>query len=138
MLRWRGSSRFAGSGVRFPGVLGFDEGFQVVQACGPETAVLVDPGINRAQRLGIQLVDTVAALALLTDQMRAAQQAQVLGDSWTGDGKGAGDLPGGLPAATEKIEDGTASGIGECLKGGLGDFSRRNTRLRTSGLCGSA
>ncbi len=106
--------------MRFPGVLGFDKGFQVRQTGAPEAAVLVDPGINGAQGFGIELVDAVPALALLADQMRAAQQAQVLGDSGTGDRKGAGDLPGGLAATAEKIEDGAANGIGEGLEGGLG------------------
>ena len=83
-------------------------------------AVLLDPGVDRAKRFGIELVDTVAAFAVLADQMRAAEQAQVLGNGRTGDWKSLGDLSGGLAAAAEQVEDGAAGGIGEGLEGGLG------------------
>jgi hypothetical protein len=43
---------FAG-GLCLPGVLGFDEGFQVVETGGPEGAVLLDPGVDGAKRFGI-------------------------------------------------------------------------------------
>src|SRR5580704_12615717 len=69
--------RFAGSGLRLAGVLGFDVGFQAVEVRGPEGAVLLDPGIDRAQRLRIELVDAVTSFAMLANQMCAAQQAEM-------------------------------------------------------------
>ena len=106
--------------LRLPRMLGFDKCFQVVQAGCPEDAVLLDPGVDGAERFGIELVNAVTAFAMLADQMRAAQQAQVLGDGGTGDGEGFGDLSGGLAAAAEEIEDGAAGGIGEGLESGFG------------------
>ena len=119
---------FHGLGLReacgLAGVLGFDKGFQVGQAGAPEDAVLLDPGVDGAERFGIQLVDAVAAFAMFADQVGAAQQAQVLGDGGTGDREGFGDLSGGLAAAAEEIEDGAAGGIGEGLEGGFGRWAR--------------
>jgi hypothetical protein len=40
----------------------------------------------------------MAAFAMFMDQMSAAEQAQVFGDSGTGNGKGSGDVSGGLAA----------------------------------------
>jgi hypothetical protein len=101
-------------------VLGFNKTFQAGEACAPEDTVLLDPGIDGAQRLRIQPVDTVAAFAVLADQVGAAQEAKVLGNGWTGDGKGLRDLSGGLSAAAEKIENSAAGRIGESLKSGFG------------------
>jgi hypothetical protein len=70
---------FAGS-LRFPGVLGFDKGLQVGQAGAPEAAVLLNPGVDGAERFGIELINAVAAFAMFADQVSAAQKAQVLGD----------------------------------------------------------
>src|SRR5450631_4021176 len=77
-------------------MFGFDKGFQIVQAGRPEDAVLFDPGINRAERLRIELVNSTAAFAVFADQVGAAQQAQVLGDCGTRDGERFGDLSGWL------------------------------------------
>jgi hypothetical protein len=109
---------FAG-GLRLPRVLGFDEGFQVGEAGAPEAAVLLDPGIDGAERFGAELVHTVTTFAVLADQMCAAEQAQMLGDCWAGDRERFGDLSGGLAAAAEEIEDGPAGRIGEGLEGCL-------------------
>ena len=73
--------RFTRGGLCFPLVLGFNKGFQVIQACGPKHAILLDPGIDRAQRLRIKLIDAVAAFAMLAHQMCPAQQAKMFGDS---------------------------------------------------------
>src|ERR1017187_10199074 len=86
-------SRFGFAGrSRFPRMFGFDKSFQIVQAGRPEDAVLLDPGINRAERLRIELVNSTAAFAVFADQVCAAQQAQVLGDCGTRDGERFGDL----------------------------------------------
>ena len=101
-------------------MLGFHKSFQIGKAGAPEDAVLLDPGIDCAQGIGIELVDAVAAFAVLADQVGAAQETKVLGNGWTGDGKGLRDLSGGLSAAAEKIENGAAGRIGESLKSGFG------------------
>ena len=72
--------------------------FQVGEIHAPEGAVLVEPGVYGAERFGIELVDAVAAFAVFPDEVGAAQQAQVLGDGWTGDREGSGDFSGGLAA----------------------------------------
>ena len=41
-------------------------------------AVLVEPGINRAQWFRIELVDPVPAFAVFLDQVGAPQEAEVL------------------------------------------------------------
>jgi len=124
---WRESRfRFARD-LRLARVFGFDERFQIVEAGRPEDAVLLDPGIDGAKRLRIQLINPIAAFAVFADQMGAAEKSQVLGDGRAGDGKGFGDLSSGLAAATEKIEDGATGGVGEGLEGGFGPLG--------SGIC---
>jgi hypothetical protein len=44
----------------------------------PEVAVLVEPGVDSAQRLGIELVNAVAAFAVFVHEMRAAEEAEML------------------------------------------------------------
>jgi hypothetical protein len=68
---------FAGSGFRLPRVLGFHEGFQVIQASGPEDSVLLDPGVNGAQWLRIELIDAVATFSVLANQVGATQEAKM-------------------------------------------------------------
>ena len=114
---------FAG-GLRLPGVLGFHEGFQVGQAVHPEGAVLLDPGVDGAERFGIEVIDTVAAFAMFANQVGPAQEAQMLGDGRARDGESVGDLAGRLTAAAEEIEDGAARGIGQGLESDFG-ASRR-------------
>jgi hypothetical protein len=111
--------RFAG-GLRLPGVFGFDESFQIVEAGGPENPVLPDPGIDGTQRFRVEFVNTVATFAMFADQVGAAQQAQVFGNGWAGNREGFGDLSGGLAAAAQEIEDGAAGGVGERMEGGFG------------------
>jgi hypothetical protein len=96
----------------FPVVLGFHKRFQAVEIGDPEDPVLLDPGIDGAERFGIEFIDAIAAFAMFADEMSAAEKAQVLGDGGSGYGKGFGDLSGGLAAAAEEIEDGAAGRIG--------------------------
>ena len=106
-------------------MFGFDELFQAGEIDVPEVAVLVEPVIYGAERFGIELVDAVAALAVLAHEVRAAQQAQVFGNRRTGDGKGAGDFSGRLAAPPQKVEDGTPSGIGQSLERSFGGICNR-------------
>jgi hypothetical protein len=106
-------------------VLGFNEKLQVAQTVGPENAVLLDPRVDGAQGFGIQLVDAVAAFAVFANEVGAAQQAEMFRNRWTGDGKSAGDLPRGLAAAAEQIQNGASCRVGESLEGGLVGPGRR-------------
>ncbi len=63
------------------------------------------------------MVKTVASLAALFDQVRAAEQAQVLGNSGPGNGKCLGDFTGRLASLPEEVEDGATSGIGQSAEG---------------------
>ena len=108
-------------------MLRFDECFKAVKASRPENTVLINPGVDRAQRFGIELVDAVSTFAMLADEVSPAQQAEMLGNRRTRDRESAGDLSGGLGTATEKIQNGAAGGIGEGLEGGLADLG--------SGIC---
>jgi hypothetical protein len=94
-----------------PVVLGFHERFQAVEICCPKDAVLLDPGVDGAERLRVEFVDPIAAFAVFADKMGAAEKAQVLGDGGTGYGKGFRNLPGGLAAAAKEIQDRAAGGI---------------------------
>ena len=109
----------------FPGVVGFDESLQISKAGLPEGAVLVQPGINGLERLGIELIDPVAPLPALLHQMSAAQQAQVLGNGRAGHGEGLGDAAGGLTALAQQVENSAPRGIGEGAKNGFGGICNR-------------
>jgi len=105
----------------FFGVLGFDERFEIGEVHLPEAAILLEPGVDGAKRLGIELVDAVTAFAMLAYEVSTAKQAKVLRDGRARDGKNAGDAAGWLATLAEKVEDSSARGIGERLEG---DFCR--------------
>ena len=113
---FQNSFGFAGRGLSFAGVFGFDERFQVVETRCPEHAVLLDPGVDGAQRLWIQLINPVTPLPMFSDQVRAAKQAQVFRDGRPRDGERAGDLTGRLASPAQEIEDGAPGGIGQSLE----------------------
>jgi len=75
--------------------------------------------VDRAKRLGIELVIAVAADVVLANQAGAAEEAKMFGDGGAGDGKGAGDLAGGLVSLAEQVEDGAAGGVGEGAENGV-------------------
>jgi hypothetical protein len=64
----------------FFGVFGFYKGFEAGKVCAPELAVLIEPGIYRAQRFGIELVNAVTAFAVFLHQVGAAQETEVFRD----------------------------------------------------------
>ncbi|MGC2020649.1 MAG: hypothetical protein WA654_06270, partial [Candidatus Sulfotelmatobacter sp.] len=76
----------------FFGMFGFHELFEAGQIRAPEAAVLIEPGVDGAERFRIELVDTVAAFAVLLHEMGAAEEAEVFGDGGAGNGKGASDF----------------------------------------------
>ena len=105
--------------LRLFGVFRFDKCLQIGQVHLPEVAIVLEPGIDCTERLGIELVDAVPAFAMLPHQVGPAQQPQVLGDGGARDGKRLRNLSRGLAAATQKIEYGAPRGIGQRLKRGL-------------------
>lgn len=76
--------------------------------------------VDGTQGLGVEAVVAVAADAMFLDEASAAQKPEMLGDGGAGNGKGAGDLAGGLMAAAEQVKDGAASGVGESAEDGVG------------------
>lgn len=66
------SFRFA-LGFALSRVLRFYESFQVVEACRPENTILLDPGIDGAQGLRIELVYAMPAFPVFTNQVSASQ-----------------------------------------------------------------
>jgi hypothetical protein len=109
----------------FFGAPGFDKCFQVGQAHLLEVAVLVEPEVYSAEGFGVELVDAMAAFAVLAHEMGATQKAQVPGDGRARDRKGLGDFSGGLATAAKEVEDGAAGGIGKGLEGGFRGFRGR-------------
>jgi hypothetical protein len=106
-------------------VLGFHKCLQASQVHLPEGAVLIEPGGDGAERSGIELIDAMAAFAVLAHKVRAPQQAQVLGDGRTRDRESSSDFSGRLAAAAQQIEHGAAGGIGESLKSRFGGICNR-------------
>src|SRR5258708_40060441 len=91
----------------------FDKRLQIRQADAPEAAILLEPGIDSAERLGIELVDAVAAFAVLPHQMSSSQQAQVFRDRRAGNRKRSGNLPRRPAAPPQQVQNPAAGGISE-------------------------
>jgi len=98
-------------------VLGLHKGLQVGEVHLPENPVIVEPGIDDAERLGVQLVQAAPARAAFAHEAGAAQQAQVLGNGRSRNGEGFGDLSGGEAARSQKVQDRAAGGVGERAEG---------------------
>jgi hypothetical protein len=86
---------------------------------------LLDPGVDGAKWLRVELVNAVAAFAVFTYQVGSAKKAKMLRDRRARDREDFGNLSCGLAAAAQQIQDGAARGIGESLEGGLGVSGRR-------------
>ena len=67
----------------------------------------------------------MATFAVFANQVRAAKEAQVLGNRRTRDGKSPSDFTCGLAAAAEQIEDSAAGGVGESLESRFGRICNR-------------
>src|SRR6266576_540654 len=63
---------FAYCFLEFFFVLRLDKGFQVIQAGRPECPILLKPGINRLQRLGIELIQAMPPFPSLLHQVCTA------------------------------------------------------------------
>lgn len=108
-------------------MFGFDEGFERREIGLPEGAVVAQPGVHGFERGWIQLVDAMAAFAVLVDEARAAKKAKMFGDSRARDGEGTGDGSGGKITAAEEIEDSAAGGVGKGAEGGFAICNRTVT-----------
>lgn len=97
-----------------------EEGFKVSELAGPEETVLVEPVVNGAKWLGIEMVVAMAADAVFANEASTAEKAKMLGDGRAGDGEGACDLSGGLVAKAKEVEYGAAGGVGKSAEDGVG------------------
>ena len=55
-------------------VFGFYEVLEAGQIRAPEAPILLEPGVDGAKRLGVEVIDAVPSFAVLADKMRASQQ----------------------------------------------------------------
>src|SRR5258706_12503512 len=102
--------------VSFMSVLPFfflDEAFEIAKLMLPHVAVVREPVVHVLERLGVDLVESVAADLDLGDELRLAQDAQVLGDRRTADRKIAGDAADGLATLPQGRQDGAPGRVGE-------------------------
>jgi hypothetical protein len=83
------------------GVLGFNKSLQVGEAQLPEVAILIEPAVDGAERLGIKLVDAMPSFAMFANQMSAPQKAEVLRDGGAGDRERSGNCSGRLSPAAQ-------------------------------------
>jgi hypothetical protein len=81
----------------------FQESFQIIEARCPEHPVLLDPGVDRAQRLRIELVYAMSPFPMFANQVGTSQQPQVLGNCRPRDGKSTGDLSRWLAALAKQV-----------------------------------
>jgi hypothetical protein len=99
----------------------FNKSFQAVQICSPEDSILLDPGVDCAERLRVEVVNAITSFAVFTNQVSPPKQTQVFRNCWTRNRECIRDMSGGLAAPAEKIEYGATRRIGECLKGSFLD-----------------
>ena len=59
--------------LQFFGVFLFHKGLQACEIRAPEGSVLLNPGVDGAERLRVELVDTVPTFAVLANKVGAAQ-----------------------------------------------------------------
>jgi len=118
-------------GLQFSVVFGFDEILEIRKRGAPELAVLLDPGIDSTQRLRIEVVNAIAAFAVLAHEVCPTEQAQMFRDGWARYGKRLGNFAGRLATVPEQVEDSSPGGVGQSLKRGFVGFARRTRRRNT-------
>src|SRR6266705_3377716 len=105
--------------VSFISVLPFfflDEAFEIAELMLPHVAIVREPVVHVLERLGVEAVESVAADFDLGNELRLAQDAQVLGDRRTADRKIAGYAADGLATLPQKRQDGAPGRVGERLE----------------------
>jgi hypothetical protein len=90
-----------------------DESFEAGEFVLPESTVVLQPLIDFPERLRVEVIETMASIALLANQSGPTQQTEVFGNRGARDREGAGDLARWLAAAAKKVEHGPARGIGQ-------------------------
>src|SRR5437867_12489731 len=83
----------------------FHECFQAGEVSLPEDAIVLQPGVNFFQRLGIEIVPAEPSFAPLLYQVRTPQQTQMPGNRGRRDREGAGALTCGVAAAAMHFKD---------------------------------
>jgi hypothetical protein len=94
----------------------FDRGLKCAHGLRPH---LVEVSAQPGDAFWIQLVDAAGSCPAVCDQSRVFEDAQVLGDRWTADGKIAGKFIDGDGPASELLEDGHAGRVAEGVEAGL-------------------
>jgi hypothetical protein len=94
----------------------FYECFQAGEVSMPEDAIVLQPGVDFFQRLGIEIVPTAPSFAPLLYQVRTPQQAQMPRNRGPRNREGAGDLTSGLAAAPKHIKDGAPGWVRQGLE----------------------
>jgi|SRR6185437_6397458 len=89
-----------------------------VEVVDPEAAVAFDPVLDLCQPLPLQRVDAALAVGRDLDEPRLPQHLEVardggLGDAW----EGIHQLPRGLWALEEEVEQGAAAWVGDGCEG---------------------
>jgi hypothetical protein len=92
---------------------------------------VLQPLSDFPQGLRVKMIETMASIALFSNQAGLAQKAKVLRDRGAGDGKGAGDLARWLAAASEKVEDGPPRGVRKGAEHAVGRMSNRTVSHNT-------
>src|SRR5262249_10601336 len=91
----------------------FNVALQSFEVDGPEAPVLVQPLIDLAKRLDVQLAVTFASLLLIDDELRFTEDAEVLGDGRPADRKTAGERAHRLPSSAQPAQDGPPRRVGK-------------------------
>ena len=75
---------------------------------------MVEIGAQRADTVGVELIDATGAHGLVDHQPGVLEHLQVLRDGGTADGKLAGELADGARAICEMLEDRAPGRVAEC------------------------
>jgi hypothetical protein len=86
--------------------------FELVEAFGPERAVVCEPTCKRRKPLWTGTIDCAAPFAAVSDEAAAAQDCEMLRDGGLRDWKSLSKHGDGAFATGELLEDGQTCGIG--------------------------
>lgn len=95
----------------------FERIFQAVEACFPEVAVLGQPPVERAKRLGLERVEPPLSFWPHGDKAGGVEDAQVTGDTGLVNPRPDNEVIDLLLTMPQDFHDATARRVGEGLKG---------------------
>ena len=110
-----GGLPFRGEGL----IHAIEMAFESIDVSRPETAELVEPGIELLKRSGLEPVKAALRVDGGFDETGVAKDAKVLGDGRLRHAEFALDLADGLLVEGEKSEDRATVGLGDDLEGGF-------------------